>query len=127
MKNTNIKRISTSKKYIFRHWLQILKPYHKLRDKEQEALALMLYYRYELSQEVSNPDLVQKLLFSTDTRKQMRADLGGMGPKVFNNLLTALRKKGVLGKDNVINPGLVPKMSETGFKLIFNFEVNEGK
>lgn len=127
MKNTNIKRISTSKKYIFRHWLKILKPYHKLRDKEQEALALMLYYRYELSIEVSNPDLVQKLLFSTDARKQMRADLGDMGPKVFNNLLTALRKKNVLGKNNIINPGLIPKMSETGFKLIFNFEVNEGK
>jgi hypothetical protein len=87
----------------------------------------MLYYRYELSIEVSNPDLVQKLLFSTDARKQMRADLGDMGPKVFNNLLTALRKKNVLGKNNIINPGLIPKMSETGFKLIFNFEVNEGK
>lgn len=124
MRNINIKRIHTSKKQIFRFWLEFLKPYHKLRQKEIEALALMLYYRYELSREVYNPDLVDKLLFSTDTRKQMRADLGNMDPKVFNNLLTNLRKKKVLTKENVINPGLIPNMSEDGFKLVFNFEIN---
>lgn len=124
MTNINIKRIHTSKKQIFRFWLEFLKPYHKLRQKEIEALALMLYYRYELSREVSNPDLVNKLLFSTDTRKQIRVDLGYMDPKVFNNLLTALRKKKVLTKGNVINPGLIPNMSEDGFKLVFNFEIN---
>jgi len=84
----------------------------------------MLYYRYELSREVLNQELVDKILFSTDTRKQIRADLGDMDPKVFNNLLTALRKKGVLGKKNVINPGLIPNMSEDGFKLVFNFEID---
>ena len=125
MKNTNIKRIVTSKKKVFDYWLQFLKPYHKLRQKEIEAVSLMLYYRYELSREISNIDLVEKLLFSTETRKEMRAELGGMGPKVFNNMLTTLRKKGVLGKDNKINPGLIPKMSETGFKLIFSFEVKD--
>lgn len=122
--NLNVKRIHTSKKQIFRYWLEFLKPYHKLRQKEIEALGLMLYYRYELSREVSNPDLVNKLLFSTDTRKQIRGDLGDMDPKVFNNLLTALRKKGVLSKENVINHGLIPNMSEAGFKLVFNFEID---
>ena len=83
-----------------------------------------MYYRYELSREVLNPELVDKLLFSTDTRKQIRGDLGDMDPKVFNNLLTALRKKGVLSKDNIINAGLIPNMSEEGFKLVFNFEID---
>jgi len=124
MRNINIKRIHTSKKQIFRYWLEFLKPYHKLRAKEIEALGLMLYYRYELSREVLKPYLVDKLLFSTDTRKQIRADLGNMDPKVFNNLLTALRKKGVLSKDNEINKGLIPNMSEDGFKLVFNFEID---
>lgn len=124
MRNVNVKRIHTSKKQIFRFWLEFLKPYHKLRQKEIEALGLMLYYRYELSREVLNIDLVDKLLFSTDTRKQIRADLGDMDPKVFNNLLTALRKKGVLDKKNIINPGLIPDMSEDGFKLVFNFEID---
>lgn len=127
MSNINVKRIRTSKKEIFRYWLEFLKPYHRLRQKEIDALSLMLYYKYELARDVKNPKLVDKLLFATDTRNQIREDLGGMSQKVFNNLLTSLRKKGVLMKGNIINPVLVPNMTEDGFKLIFNFEIDEGK
>lgn len=127
MTNINVKRIKAGKREIFRYWLEFLKPYHKLRQKEIDAMASMLYYRYELSRDVSNIDLVNKLLFATDTRNKIRDDLGGMSQKVFNNLLTSLRKKGVLMPGNIINPVLVPNMTEEGFKLIFNFEVDEGK
>ena len=121
----NIKRIHTDKKSIFRFWLEFLKPYHKLRAKEIEALSLMLYYRYELSREIKDPDMVNMVLFSTQTRNKIREDLGGMGQKVFNNLLTSLRKKSVISKDNKINHVLIPNMSEDGFKLIFHFEVKK--
>jgi len=121
----NIKRIHTDKKSIFRFWLEFLKPYHKLRAKEIEALSLMLYYRYELSREIKDPDMVNMVLFSTQTRNKIREDLGGMGQKVFNNLLTSLRKKSVISKDNKINHVLIPSMSEDGFKLIFHFEVKK--
>lgn len=124
MRNLNIKRIHTSKKQIFRFWLELLKPYHKLRNKEIEALSIMLYYRYEISREVINKDLIDNILFSTNTRKQMRADLDNMDAKVFNNLLTDLRRKEVLSKGNIINPVLIPNMSEEGFKLVFNFEID---
>jgi len=121
----NIKRIHTDKKSIFRYWLALLKPYHKLRQKEIDALGLLLYYRYELTREIKDIDMVDMILFSTQTRTKIREDLGGMGQKVFNNLLTSLRKKSVITKDNKINPVLIPKMSENGFKLIFDFEVKK--
>lgn len=121
--NMNIKRIHTDKKSIFRLWLEFLKPYHKLRNKEIEALSLMLYYRYELSREIPNVDMVEMILFSTETRGKIRAELNNMSQKVFNNLLTSLRKKGVLTKENKIHHNLIPNMTEKGFKLIFNFEV----
>lgn len=123
--NMNIKRIHTDKKSIFRFWLEFLKPYHKLRAKEIEALSLMLYYRYELSREIKDPDMVDLILFSTQTRNKIREDLGGMGQKVFNNLLTSLRKKKIISKDNKINHVLIPNMTEDGFKLIFDFEVKK--
>ena len=123
--NMNIKRIHTDKKSIFRYWLEFLRPYHKLRTKEIEALSLMLYYRYELSREIANMEIVDMILFSTETRGKIRKDLDDMGQKVFNNLLTSLRKKGVITKDNKINHVLVPKMTEDGFKLVFNFEVKK--
>ena len=68
------------------------------------------------------------ILFSTETRSKIRGDLNNMSQKVFNNLLTSLRKKGVVTKGNKINHVLIPNMSEDGFKLVFNFEVkNEAK
>jgi len=123
--NMNIKRIHTDKKSIFRYWLEFLKPYHKLRSKEIEALSLMLYYRYELSREIKDPDMVDMILFSTQTRNKIREDLGKMGQKVFNNLLTSLRKKNIISKDNKINHVLIPNMTEDGFKLVFDFEVKK--
>ena len=121
----NIKRIHTDKKSIFRYWLEFLRPYHKLRTKEIEALSLMLYYRYELSRSIDDIDMVDMILFSTQTRIKIRKDLNDMGQKVFNNLLTSLRKKKVITKDNKINPVLIPSMTEDGFKLVFNFEVKK--
>ena len=124
-KNINIKRIHTDRRSIFKYWLGFLKPYHKLRQKEIEALSLMLYYRYELSKEVQSKDLVDRLLFSTETRHKIRFDLNDMSQKVFNNLLTSLRKKKVLTKDNKINPKLIPNMTEDGFTLVFDFEIKK--
>ena len=125
MNNLNVKSISSEKKNIFRYWLEFLRPYHKLRTKEIEALALILYFRYELSREIPNIAVVDIVLFSTETRSKIRQDLGEMSQKVFNNLLTSLRNKKVLSKDNKILPSLIPNMSEKGFKLVFNFEVKE--
>lgn len=122
-KNMNIKRILTEKKSIFRYWLEFLRPYHKLRNKEIEALSLLLYYRYELSREIDDIDIVDIVLFSTKTRGKIRVELNNMSQKVFNNLLTSLRKKGIISKENKINPVLIPNMTEDGFKLIFNFEI----
>jgi hypothetical protein len=121
----NIKRIHTSKQSIFRYWLEFLKPYHKLRNKEIEALSLLLYYRYELSRDISDMSMVDMVLFSTQTRNKIREDLGGMEQKNFNNLLTSLRKKGIIMPGNKINPKLIPNMTENGFKLVFDFDIKK--
>jgi hypothetical protein len=129
MKNISIKTIETNGRSMFVYWLEFLKPYHKLANKETEALATLLYYRHELSKEISNEKHIRKLLFSSDIRAKVRSDLGGMKSGVFNNLLTTLRKKKVLSKDNRILPALIPNMDpeSNGFKLVFNFEINESK
>tara|TARA_R110002020_G_scaffold348717_3_gene562284 strand:- start:485 stop:874 length:390 start_codon:yes stop_codon:yes gene_type:complete len=129
MENVSVKSIQTNKRRVFIYWLEFLKPYHKLANKEMEALGTLLYYRFELAKEISNTELVDRLLFSSDMRKKVRSDLGDMKSGVFNNLLTALRIKKVITKDNKIHPSLIPNMDpdSNGFKLIFNFEINETK
>jgi hypothetical protein len=127
--NASVKSIQTDSRTVFMYWLEFLKPYHKLANKEVEALSILLYYRWELSKEVTNMALVDKLLFSSEIRLKVREDLGGMKSGVFNNLLTTLRRKGVLSKENKIIPALIPniKPDSTGFKLIFDFEINDKK
>lgn len=125
MNNTNVKRIKTDVKQMFTYWLVFLKPYHNLRQKEIEALSTFLYYRYKLSEEVLNQDLVDKLLFSQDVRKNIMKELNVTNISVFNNLLTALRNKGVITRDNKIKDVLIPNFTpgSDNFKLVFNFEV----
>lgn len=104
-----------------------MKPYHKLRPKEIEALSLILYYEHELKMDVNSQDLVTRLLFSPETRHRIKDELGNMPNTVFNNLLSQLRKKGVLTKENEINEALRPPMDITddNFQLVFNFELKD--
>lgn len=129
MENINIKRINVDVKQLFTYWLTFLKPYHNLRQKEIEALSVFLYYRHKLSEEVLNKSLIDKLLFSPDVRKNIMADLGIKSTYVFNNLLTALRNKEVITRDNKIAEVLIPNFlpGSDNFKLVFNFEVNDSK
>lgn len=129
MENVNIKRINVDVKQLFTYWLTFLKPYHNLRQKEIEALSVFLYYRHKLSEEVLNKSLIDKLLFSPDVRKNIMAELGIKSTYVFNNLLTALRNKGVITRDNKIAEVLIPNFTHgsDNFKLVFNFEVNDNK
>lgn len=126
MANISVKRIKTDEKKLFLYWLVFLKPYHGLRQKEMEALSIFLYYRYKLDSEVLNKELIDKLLFSQDVRKNIMNELGMKSAYAFNNMLTALRKKGVLSKENIILPSLIPnfEFKSDSFKLIFNFEVD---
>jgi len=129
MGNISVKRIKTDEKKLFLYWLVFLKPYHGLRQKEMETVAVFLYYRHKLESEVLNKELIDKLLFSSDVRKNIMNELGMKSSYAFNNMLTSLRKRGVLSKDNIILPSLIPNFiaGSDNFKLIFNFEVNDVK
>jgi hypothetical protein len=129
MENVNIKRIQVDVKQLFTYWLTFLKPYHNLRQKEIEALSVFLYYRYKISEEVLNKALIDKLLFSPDVRKNIMADLNISSTYIFNNLLTALRNKNVITRDNKIAEVLIPNFTpgSDNFKLVFNFELNGSK
>ncbi len=129
MANINVKRIQTDEKKLFLYWLTFLKPYHGLRQKEMETVAVFLYYRHKLASEVINQELIDKLLFSADVRKNIMQELGMTSTYIFNNMLSTLRKKGVISKDNIILPALIPNFitGADNFKLVFNFEVNGSK
>ena len=110
--NINVKNLNVPKKKFFMYWLQLLKPYHKLRDKEIEMLGLFLNKRHELSQKINDDDLIDTLLFDKIYKDQIRKEMNYSSHQVFNNMLSSLRSKGVIinGK---INKGLIPDSSRT--------------
>ena len=120
----NVKNIKTDKNNFYYLWLQFLKPYHKLTNKEIELLALFLKKREELSRNINDNNLIDKMLFNKDTKADIRAIMNYETYQVFNNMMTSLRKKGAI-VDNSINKGLIPKLEGNNFKLIFNFNINE--
>lgn len=121
--NTNVQSFDVTKENFFRMWLLILQPFLKLRNKELDALAKMLYHRYLISLEVRNKEMIDDLLFSKKVKDKIIEELD-IKDYSFDMIITALRKKKIIiGK--TINKQVIPTINEpfTNFKLIYNINV----
>jgi hypothetical protein len=126
MKNANIANIKTTTDGLFEYWVALTQPLHKLTDAEAAIFVAFIKKRHLFATNIKDDGVVDKLLFSTETRKEIMDDLGyKMG--TFQNYLTSMRAKGVIN-ENKINKKLIPNFEEgsNNFKLIFNFVVKNG-
>ena len=124
MKNTNVATIKTNEEKLFEYWVVLTKPLHKLTDAESAIFLKFLNKRYQNMQHIKDEAIVDKLLFSTETRKEIMDEIGcKMGS--FQNYLSSMRAKGVI-KDNKLNKKMIPNydLGSKDFKLIFNFVIN---
>jgi hypothetical protein len=125
MKNVNTAHLKSKDiNDMLTKWLIITRPLHRLTEAEEKILYCFLRKRFEFSKDVSSDEIVDRLLFSTDVRKDIQDELGyKMG--TFQNYLSSLRAKGVVF-DNKINKKMIPnfKIGDKGFQLIFNFTIN---
>lgn len=125
--NINVQKFKANKEQFFKIWLVILQPFLKIRNKELELLAKLLYHRYLISQEVKNKEMLDELLFSSKTRKHIMKELD-IKEYSYNNLLSSLRKKNIV-TDNSINKKLIPVIKEPfdNFKLVYNIDIEDVK
>lgn len=121
--NLNVKTLNVSEELFFRRWLEFLKPYHGLRQKEIELLGLFLYKRYQLEKVIKDDKILTKMLFDTESRNEIRDKLNYSSSQILNNMISALRTKNIIDKDNNINKGLIPSLTGENFKLVFNFNI----
>lgn len=126
-KNINIQSFKVSEENFFKMWLMILQPFLKLRNKELELLAKMLYHRHLISLEVKNKEMLDELLFSTKIKKKILQELD-IPEYAYNNLLTCLRKKNVIN-DKSINKQIIPVIKQpfNNFKLVYNIDITDAK
>lgn len=121
--NSVITLNSPLNKKFFRMWLEFLKPFHKLTDRETDVLAAFLKERYYLSKKINDPELLDKILMNEDTKKKVREDCNYMSSTHFQVIMTKLRKSRII-VDGKISPKFIPKIdNEDNFQLLLLFNL----
>lgn len=110
-------------KKLFNMWLEISKPFHRLKPQQQSILALFLYHHFKLKQDVTNSKILNKMLFDYDTKHEISEELG-IDTQAIRNALTVFRKKGLV-IDNTLSKSIIPKFTKEDkeFQIIFNFNL----
>lgn len=120
----NVIRIPTSLQgKFFRYWIEFLKPFHHLTNREIEVVASFLKQRYELSKVITGSDILERVTMSEDTKRKVREECNITLPH-FQVIMGKLRKSKVI-VDGKINPRFIPNIIEEGesFKLLLLFEL----
>lgn len=122
-KPNNVVLINESKESFFRRWLDFLRPFHKLTDRECDVAAAFIRLRWELSKSINDPDILDRVLMSNDSKKQVR-DMSGVTLQHFQVIMSKLKKNGLIVNDK-INPKFIPNIEadEDSFKLLLYFKI----
>lgn len=115
----------------FRIWVEVLKPIHKLTDRESDVLAAFLKKRFELQQTAKDPDMIDSYLMSAKIKKEIRESTL-VSPVYFQMIFGKLRRNNIIIDDEKgrrINPWFIPRLSkdDKDFCLAFIFSnTNDG-
>ena len=122
-----VANVKTTVRKFFHHWITVTYPIHNLGKTEKAVLAELLYFRYMLSQDVKNEDLVNKLLFDYEIKVKICEAIGI--PKARMPLvLTLLRKKGIV-KGRTLNKSYMPelKLGDKEFVMAYKFRLEDNE
>lgn len=105
----------------FRKWFEFLEPFHRLTAREMDVATAFVKQRYKLSKVVKDPDILDKVLMSEDTKKAVREECNITLPH-FQVIMGKLRKSQII-VDGKINPRFIPNIDEESgsFKLLLYF------
>lgn len=116
-----------TKEGFYKYWFRFLLPFHKLTEREMEIAACFLKHRDELSKVISDPNILDNVLMSDDTKNKIREECNITLPH-FQIVMGKLKKANVI-IDNKFNPRYLPKVKEgaDNFKLLLLFDFNDVK
>lgn len=114
---------TTHLKFI-RLYLEFLRPLTNLTDRENEALSHILYRRflYIKNEGMRDGKALYRLLFSSETRKEIREQLN-MTYAAYGNILASMKLKGVLIEKGgfllITSKLLINPEEDKGLKITF--------
>jgi hypothetical protein len=110
----------------FRQWCIFLRPFVELTDRELDVMSGFLEQRWEMSQSVSDPAVLDALMMSREVKKKV-IERCNITVKHFYVVISNLRKKHII-KGNTINPRLIPNIRKDDngvFQLLILFKDNK--
>lgn len=120
-KINNIIKIPTSTNDFFRYWMEFLKPFHFLTNKEMDVAAKILQHRHQLSKVVQDDKVLNDVLFSREKRKEIREELN-ITTAHLQVILSTLKSAGFI-KDGMVNPRFIPRLNNSKqFNLLMSFD-----
>ena len=121
-KPDNVTVVPSTSKNVFRKWLEFMRPYHKLTDREMDIAAAFIRHRFALSKVISDDTILDSVLLSEDTKKKIREECNITLPH-FQVIMGKLRKSNII-VDGKLNPRYIPRVIEENgsFKLMLLFD-----
>lgn len=124
MKPNNIFNIPTTlSKDFFKWWCVLLNPFISLTEREKDVVASFLKHRWELTKSIKDPNLLDIVLMSDETKKKVIDDCK-ITLQHFYVVMSTLRKKGIITPHNTLNPKVIPNMRDDDngiFQLLILF------
>lgn len=113
---------STEGKF-FRYWLEFLRPFHKLTERETDVMASFLKQRYELSKVIKDQEVLNKYTMNEETKRKVREECG-ITQAHFQVIMTKLKKSKMIDNGR-INPKFIPRVEEEAknFLLLLSFNL----
>jgi len=113
----------------FKKWCTFLRPFIRLTNRELDVISSFLNQRWKLSQEISDPAILDAMIMTEATKNKVIEECG-ITQQHFYVVMSNLRKNKVI-ENNKINSRLIPniKKDDNGyFQLLFLFKYdNKGK
>lgn len=106
----------TTEQKLFRAYVELLQPIFKLRNREADVFAQLLYFNY-LKRDIKNINDRFELILSPKNKKQILENLN-IGDNILQNMLSNLRKKGLL-VDNIVPVKYHQHIMDNSLDLIF--------
>ena len=112
----------------FKKWCIFLRPFISLTNREVDVIASFLRQRWELSQAISDPTILDTMVMSESTREKVIAECN-ITQQHFYVVMSNLRRNKVI-VNNTINPRLIPNIRKDDngcFQLLILFKDNGKK
>lgn len=112
----------------FRLWLEFLGPFHGLTNREIDIATAFLKKRFELSQVITDEEVLDKVLMNEDSRREIKKNCK-MSAAQFQVIIGKLRKSKIL-LGNKVNPKFIPKgitPDSKNFNLMLYFDLNDNR